>query len=70
MAKPEIICYSKDDAEVFDWVSGGWYSSEDRGKPEAEALFAKANRAIGAAKDVPDAIRLLQAAGFRVVRAS
>lgn len=70
MSKPEIICYSRDDAESFEWVSGGWYSSEDRGKPEAEALFKKADRAIGAAKDVPDAIRRLEAAGFRVVRAS
>lgn len=70
MSKPEVICYSQDDAESFEWVSGGWYSSEDRGKPEARALFKKAGQAIKAADGVPDAIRRLEAAGFRVVRAS
>jgi hypothetical protein len=68
--KPGVIVLSKDSDPSFEWLSDGWYSAEERGRPEAEALMARAHAAIDAAKDVPEACRLLEAAGFRVVRSS
>jgi hypothetical protein len=66
--KPHIICTSPDDAEEFNWFSDGWFESKKRHTKKAQDLFAKAKACIRDGKDVPDAIKLLEAAGFRVSR--
>jgi hypothetical protein len=64
--KPRIIVLSKNTDERFDWLSDGWNPIE---KPNPK-LFTKADKLIKKAKDVPDAIRLLQENGFEIVRTS
>lgn len=68
--KPLIIVTSKDSDDTFGWQSGGWNSMDIRDTPEAKRLFKKAKTAIGKAKDVADAVRLLKEAGFEIERAS
>lgn len=68
MSKPGIIVQSADHEDTFRWLSDGWYEMKRRHRPEAQALMAKANAAIEAAADVPDAIRRLEEAGFEVTR--
>jgi hypothetical protein len=63
--KPRVIVLSTDDADTFDWLSDGWNAS-DAPNPK---LFKKAQAAIRKGKDVKDACRLLEEAGFEVVRA-
>jgi hypothetical protein len=66
--RPPIICLSEDDADIFDWMSDGWYQEHQRGTPEAEALFAKARDCIESGDNVLDVIARLERAGFEVVR--
>jgi hypothetical protein len=68
MNKPVILTDSLDDAECFDWQSVGWYQFTQRGTPQAEALFAKADKCIDDGTDVPDVIKRLTDAGFTVRR--
>lgn len=65
--KPGISVLSGPDDTEFQWASRGWYRIKDRGKPEAEALFAKAKAAIAAGEDYDAVIENLKAAGFEVV---
>lgn len=67
-ARPVIVTYSLDDDEEFQWYSDGWYQEHQRGTPEAERLFDTACRCVEEAKDVPDAVRRLESAGFKVRR--
>ena len=68
MAKPRIICFSKDSDLSFQWESDGWYRIKDWGKPKNEALLARAKEAIDGGKTVPEVIKRLRRAGFTVVR--
>ena len=63
---PKIIIISPLDADTCTYISDGWYESTIRHLPEAKAIKARADRAIKEAEDVPDAIRLLEDAGFEV----
>jgi hypothetical protein len=66
--KPVIIVLSDDDEPEFSWMSSGWYTQEKHGTEEGERLFALAQEQIGKAQNVPEAIKLLEAAGFKVTR--
>jgi len=66
--KPVIIVLSPDDAEVLNWLSGGWHSWDNCHTEEAKALMAKAHACIDAADNVLDAIRRLEEAGFEIER--
>lgn len=66
--KPGIIVTSKDTDDVFEWLSVDWNRMEVSHTPEAKELFRKAKKAIAEGKDVPDAIRLLEEAGFEITR--
>lgn len=68
LRKPGIIVTSADRDEEFTWESVGWYRESVRHTPRANQLMRRAIEAIGRAKDVPDAIKRLRAAGFSVVR--
>jgi hypothetical protein len=69
MTKPVIICLSKDDdTEGFQWMSGGWNDLKRQHTPKAQDLMAKARRCVEQGETVPDTIRRLKEAGFRVVR--
>lgn len=68
--KPLITVSSKDTDETFRWQSDGWFDMKSRmqNPKVANALFAKAEKAIEEGKDVPDTIKLLRKAGFVVRR--
>lgn len=66
MAKPVIIVSSPLDADVFDWMSDGWYTFIQRGTPIAESLMRTAKSAIEDGDNVADAIHKLEEAGFEV----
>ena len=68
--KPTIIVTSSNDDDTFRWQSDGWYMEHQRNTESAKLLFAKARRAIKAGSDVPDTIKKLEQAGFRVERAN
>lgn len=68
MQKPGIIVISEDDEDTFRWVSDGWNEMKQSHTKKARDLMTKANEAIDAAKDVPDAIDKLKDAGFSVRR--
>jgi hypothetical protein len=59
-AKPGITLF------LDGWVSEGWYTIKDQGKPEAESLRRKAQKCIYAGKDIQDVRRRLMKAGFTV----
>jgi hypothetical protein len=68
MAKPGIIVLSADTDDKFNWLSDGWNELKRRYTPQARKLMATARSEIDKAKDVPDAIKRLRKAGFRVER--
>ena len=68
MAKPEIIVLSKDGDTAFEWLSNGWYDAKKRGTKKAKDLFSKAADCIAIGDNVPDVIRRLKEAGFKVTR--
>jgi hypothetical protein len=69
MAKPGIIVLSKDDdQEGFKWLSDGWYGAKKRDTKRAQELYHEVADCIAIGDDVPDVIRRLEEAGFKVTR--
>lgn len=64
--KPRIFVLSEPEESTFRYASDGWYQAKLRGTPKAEALMAKATKAIEAATDIKDACKKLEEAGFEV----
>ena len=60
--KPGIIVLSGLSDDTFRWISDGWNTLK---KPNP-GLFDKVEKAVLASKDVPDAVRRLQKAGFMI----
>lgn len=68
--RPGIIVTSADTDSKFSWLSDGWNSTDlgTRGTIGAERLMKRACAIIEMADNVPDAIRRLEKAGFKVTR--
>jgi hypothetical protein len=66
--KPTIITPCTDTDTTFQFWSGGWYETSIRHTPEAQALMALAKKCINDGENVPDVIRRLEEAGFKVIR--
>lgn len=66
MIKPVVVVLSKDEDEVFEWMSGGWHTQRNRHTQEAKDLHAKATKCIKDGVDMQDARRRLEEAGFEL----
>lgn len=64
---PQIICMSGKDDDTFQWMSGGWYSAENRHTEQAKEWMAIAKKAIAAGENVTEVIKSLEDSGFEVL---
>jgi hypothetical protein len=67
---PGVIVLCDDNSDIFEWVSDGWNSTDSgtAGTPRANYLFGRVRDIVKDAANVPDAIKRLKAAGFKVSR--
>jgi len=68
MKKPEIIVLSKDSDSEFKFLSNGWFYVKIMHTKKAQALMKKAEKCIDKGSDVKETIKLLEKAGFKIVR--
>lgn len=66
--KPGIIVLSTDKDEVFNFMSDGWFDKRNSRTEKGQILMSMAMKCVELGLDVPDVIRLLQKAGFEIIR--